>query len=114
MGSAVRKVWGVGIFVHLDNYDFSYLWLNKRAKGLSLGTIGINTLHSPYLYFPYGLSLAPPRHQLKAVDTTVLSSAALLSVRVVYFGLYLEQGLGLSRRSEAEPVLLEIRQTGTL
>lgn len=40
-----------------------------------------------------------------AVDTRVLSNAALLSGRVVYFRLYLEQRLGPSRGFEGKLVL---------
>lgn len=58
--------------------------------------------------------LREPLPPLPIVDTTVLSSAASLSARVVYFGLYLRQGPGWSRGSEAEPVRQQIRQTGTL
>ena len=82
-------------FLYFYNHDFSYRWLSKRVKGWAQAPKPLFCSLSLSCTSPLSL-LSLPLHVslLRAVDTTVLSSAASLSARVVYFGLYLEQRPG--------------------
>ena len=93
------RLWGKGEggnrFVHFYKHDFSYRWLNKRVEGRARAPKPLFCLLSLSLHtVPFLLSFPLHVPWLKAVDTTVLSSAASLSARVVYFRLYLEQRPG--------------------
>lgn len=92
MASTVRKErWTTDLCISITMTSI----IGGGIRG-SKGEHSQKNMHSTQHYFA-----SPPVHYplspLPVVDTTVLSSAALLSARVVYFGLYLEQGLSRSR-----------------
>lgn len=95
------------------NHNFSYMWFKSYGQWVKTSN---KTPSEPYIAYCLPLLNSSPHTHFyhKAVDVTVLSSTSLLSAREVYFGRYLEEEPGWSRGSEAEPVLREIRQTGTL
>lgn len=113
--------WAERRFAHFYNHNFSLSVVEREGQRASTPSTPC-VHHRPVLLalslssarHPLSSPSAPTNSLLKAVDTTILSGAASLSVRAVYFELYLEQGPGRSCGPEAEPVLREIRQTGTL